>query len=87
MAASPKYKVYDSFGDYQAACKEAEAAAAVVSIYSAGSTIRYGHSAKDILWTEGENGDGSAGDSYDHVAETCTIRRLDIIRKHQLARV
>ena len=56
MAASPKWKVYDSAGKYQAACKEIAAAAALMGLYGEGSTIRYQHSI--ICWTEGENGDG-----------------------------
>lgn len=67
MAQSPRFKVYDAAGVYQAACKEPEAAAAVVSIYGPGATIRAGHSKRDTVWVEGDDGD--AGDSYDVVAE------------------
>jgi hypothetical protein len=66
MAASPKYKIYDHTGTYQAACKEIEAAAAVVSFYGEGSTIREGHGQRDIVRREGE--EGLAGESYDFVA-------------------
>lgn len=73
MAKSPQWKVYDSAGNYQASCKEIEAAAALVSFYANDysdspnerATIRHGHSR--IVWTEGV--DGTAADSYDNVAE------------------
>lgn len=72
MAASPPFKVYDSRGAYQAACKEPEAAAAVVSLYGEGATIRNGHRKHDTVWTEGDDGD--AGDSYDECAERIWCR-------------
>ena len=68
MAASPRFKVYDANGTYQAACKEPEAAAALVCIYGDGATIRLDH--RVILWTEGAESQ-PAGESYDHVAEHC----------------
>jgi hypothetical protein len=64
MSASPRFKVYDAQGVYQSACKEPEAAAALVSFYGEGATVRDGHS--HIVWVEGE--DGNAGDSYDDTA-------------------
>ena len=63
MASSPQWKVYDSEGTYQAACKEIEAASILVTWYGEGSTIRKGHT--QIVWTEGL--DGEASDSFDHV--------------------
>lgn len=71
MAASPQWKVYDSYGTYQAATKEVEAAAALMGFYGDGSTIRYGHGF--ILWTEGQE-ECPAGESYDTVAETAHVR-------------
>ena len=68
--ASPQWKVYDSAGNYQSACKEVEAAAALMGFYGEGSTIRLGHS--KIFWREGVDGDG--GCSYDLVAETVAER-------------
>lgn len=65
MAGSPRFKVYDATGKYQASCKEIEAAAAVVSFYGEGATIKDGHTR--VVWREGVDGD--AGDSYDAVAE------------------
>jgi hypothetical protein len=57
MAGTPKYKVYDSEQEYQASCKRAEDAAALVSLYGDGSTIRLGHGI--VLWREGaEEGAG-----------------------------
>lgn len=61
MAASPQWKVYDSEGNYQAACKEIPAAACLVSFYGPMATIRNGHTT--IVWTEEK--DGIAADSYD----------------------
>lgn len=71
MAASPQWKVFDSNGQYQAACKEPEGAAVLVTFYGEGATIRFGH--KRILWTEGQ--DGNAADSYDDTALTLYERR------------
>lgn len=65
MAASPDWKVYDSHGTYQAACKEVEAAAALVGFYGAGATIRWGH--RLVVWTEGSE-EQPASESYDEVA-------------------
>lgn len=70
MAASPKYKVYDSTGVYQASVKEIEAGALLMSLYGDGSTIRIGHSF--TVWTEGTDGQGA--ESYDHVAQVAAQR-------------
>jgi hypothetical protein len=77
MAISPEWKVYDAEGKYQAACKEPEAAAALVSLYGAGSSIRLGH--KFIVWAEGKE-TILAGESYDVVADTLQIRKRNILR-------
>lgn len=58
MAASPRFKVYDRDGQYQAACKEPEAAAALLGAIYQGGTVRYGHSA--VIFTDGSS-DGNAG--------------------------
>ena len=63
MAASPEWKVYDYDGKYQAACKDVAAAACLVSFYGDRSTIRHGH--VKTVWTEGNDYDGIASDSYD----------------------
>jgi hypothetical protein len=65
MAASPDWKVYDAQGVYQAACKEVEAAAAMMGFYGDGATIRWGH--RIVVWTEGAE-EQPAGESYDEVA-------------------
>jgi len=67
MAASPRFKIYDSSNQYKAACHEPEAAAVLVSFYGEGATIRDGHRERATVWAEGR--DGLAGDSYDHVAQ------------------
>ncbi|MDE2103300.1 MAG: hypothetical protein KGL39_39030 [Patescibacteria group bacterium] len=77
MAASPGYKVYDKHGVYQAACKEPEAAGALVSLYGEGSTIRHGHSL--VVWREGAEAI-PAGESYDTVALTVRQRIHDFER-------
>jgi len=65
MAASPKYKVYTSAGEYVAACKYAEDAAAVASLYGEGSTVRSGH--RKVLFADGIDGI-SGGESVDDAA-------------------
>ena len=79
MAATPRFKVFDSEGVYQAACKRPEEAAAVVALLGQGATIRDGHTKKDIVWHEGAE-DQTAGESYDFVAskvyERCKARRI-----------
>ena len=65
MASSPQWKVYDSEGIYQAACKEIESASILVTWYGTGSTIRKGHS--QIVWTEGK--DGEASDTFEYTAQ------------------
>jgi hypothetical protein len=74
MAASPEWKVYDAQGNYQAATKQIEAAAALMGFYGDGATIRYAHAARCIVWTEGAE-EVSATESYDIVAETAYERR------------
>lgn len=74
MAASPKWKIYDSHGVYQGCVKEVEAGAALMGFYGDGSTIREGHSKGSVVWTEGV--DGEAGESYDVVAEKVACRRI-----------
>ena len=74
MASSPRWKVYDDFDNYQASLKEPEAAGALCAFYGKGSTIRLGHTKRDIAWTEGTT--GNAFESYDEVAEACENFRL-----------
>lgn len=76
MAATPEYKVYTQRsyvrGEYVAACKYLEDAAALVAFLGAESEIRWGHSVK--LWREGHE-DQPASESYDHVRNVCLERR------------
>jgi hypothetical protein len=71
MAEAPKWKIYDSAKVYQCACKELEAAAAVVAFYGNGATIRLSHSW--VVWREGHEAQPAA-ESYDLVAETISRR-------------
>ena len=73
MAGTPNIKVFDHNGVYQAACKEIACAAILVEFYGKGSTIRFGHSKADIVWTEGQEGQ-PATESYDHVAEVTAAK-------------
>ena len=66
MASSPIFKIYDADGEYQGCMKRPEEAAAVVALLGDDSEIRYGH--KHVVWTQGPNGDGDAGESYDDAA-------------------
>lgn len=72
MARSLDFKIYDSDGIYQASCRHATDAAAVVAIQGDGATVRFRH--RKRIWTEGENADGYAGDSYDEAAELMLSR-------------
>lgn len=74
MAASPRWKVYDSEKRYQASCKEIEAAAALMGFYGDGATIRDNGAATNlIVWTEGAEGQ-PASESYDHVVAVAHSR-------------
>ncbi len=72
MAGSPRFKVYDAEGVYQAATRYAELAAAVVALLGDGSRIKLDGR---IVWREGT--DGHAGDSYDQVAAVISERVAD----------
>lgn len=74
MANTPRFKVYTADGRYVAALKYADDAGAIVSLYGDGATIRDGHSKRAIVWTEGPDGDGDAGNSYDLVADVVYTR-------------
>jgi len=70
MGTTPRFKVYSPLNAYVAACKHVEDAAALVSIYGDGATIRDGAtSSRRTVWTEGRE-TISAGESYDTVAST-----------------
>lgn len=75
MAASPALKIYTASGEYIGSVKEVMAAAVLVNLYGEGSTIRLGHSKKDVLWTQGIDGD--AAESYDTTGLTMAKRAGD----------
>ena len=71
MAATPKWKIYRD-GEYVAACKYAEDAAALVAM--SGGVVKRGHSL--IVWREGHE-EFEAGESYDRAAEIMNMRALE----------
>ncbi len=75
---SPRWKVHDENGQYVAACKLVEDAAAVLGGHLPGSCIRDGWAKNRVVWREGEDADGYASDSYDEVAETVERRAREI---------
>lgn len=72
MSASPVYKIYTDSNEYIGCVKYLSDAAALVSLYPAGSTVRNGHSKKYTIWTNGIDMNASA--SYDASAEIMTER-------------
>lgn len=75
MASSPPWKVYDANGKYQAACKEVEAAAALIGFYGDGASIRLDHAKSATVWLEGKEAQPAA-ESYDFVAQVVETRRF-----------
>lgn len=72
MAASPKYKVLNPHqGEYVAACKYTEDAAALVAAHGTGAKIKYRHTL--TVWEEGKETQ-PASESYDFVADTIEER-------------
>ena len=67
MASSPQFKVYSPHGQYLAACKYPEDAAAIIALHGDGAQIRWGH--KFIVWDEGKE-TCPAGESFDLVSGT-----------------
>lgn len=67
MAATPRIKIFDRDGVYQASTHDYAAAGALMGLYGEGATVRLGHSKRDIIWTEGT--DGSAYECYDLIAD------------------
>lgn len=68
MAASPQFKVYSKSGEYLASVKYAEDAAILLGALGQGTTLRYGHSIRQVLWREGYES-FSAAESYDATAK------------------
>lgn len=65
--ATPRIKVFDAYGQYQASTHDYAAAAVMMGLYGEGATVRLGHSKKDIVWIEGANGE--AARNFDLVGE------------------
>jgi len=86
MAASPRWKVFNPQGEYVASCKHVEDAAAIVSSYGEGATIRDGYTTRSIMWTEGKEKQ-PAGESYDFVHAVVTGRARERAQARQAARV
>lgn len=79
MAASPKYKVYNTANEYLAAFKYASDALVFVdAIGEPACTIRLGHSAKLTLWTEGAES-AEAQDSHAKAVELVLYREDHLI--------
>lgn len=83
MAQTPQFKVYNPQGEYIAACKLADDAAALVALYGYGAVIRHGHS--HIVWTEGRDTIGP-GAGYDEVARV-VYQRVDEFHIAALKRI
>lgn len=64
---TPRIKIFDADGNYQASTHDYAAAGALMGLYGDGATVRVGHSKKDIIWTEGR--DGSAYECYELIAD------------------
>lgn len=79
MAATHDWKVCNSDGEYVASFKHPSDAAAFVAILGEGATIRNKHARSTVIWKEGT--DGSAGESYDLVAERCFAKVREIAKK------
>ena len=73
MAGTPVLKIFNAAGEYVGCLKHAEDAACICASYGAGASIRYGHSKKDTLWSEGAES-FSAGESYDRAAKVINER-------------
>ncbi len=79
MSGTPKYKVFNSKGEYVASCKYAEDAGAICAAWGEGSSIRWGHQKACTLFVNGTDAD--AGESYDKVAQICRQRLDEIARQ------
>ena len=76
MAGAPQLKIYDKNGEYLAACKRAEEAAALMAFLGDGSSVRNGHQKSHTVWIEGKE-KKSASESYDFVAQIVYERMAD----------
>lgn len=73
MAGSPELKIFNPQGEYIGCVKYGEDAACLVSSYGDGATVRYGHSKKMTVWTQGSE-EFSAGESYDRCRDVILAR-------------
>lgn len=74
--ATPRIKVFDAQGRYQASTHDYAAAACLMGLYGEGATIRLGHSKKDVIWTEGR--DGSVAENYDLLSEVIDAHDAEV---------
>ena len=72
---TPRIKIFDAAGKYQASTHDYAAAGALMGLYGDGATVRLGHSKKEIIWTEGQDGE----------AYTCYELIADAIQAHDAA--
>lgn len=79
--ATPELKIYNADGEYTAACRHAEDAAAIVSLFGRNAKVKWHH--VRTIWTEGV--DGVAADSYD-LAAARMHERIDAIHKKPYAK-
>jgi hypothetical protein len=79
--STPVWKIYTASGEYIAACKHSEDAAAVVSLHGQGATVRHNHG--HVVWREGAE-EFSAGDSYD-LASNLMLDRISVFHHRQAA--
>jgi hypothetical protein len=63
-----KYWIYNNQGACIGRTSHAEDAAALVSLYGDGAKVRYSKEGY-LLWEEGIEFDGEAGESFDHAAK------------------
>jgi hypothetical protein len=76
MAATLKtfpYRVLSDTNREEARTRDAEMAAAMVSVLGDGAYVMVG---RRVVWTEGEDADGFAGESYDEAAGVMITREL-----------
>jgi hypothetical protein len=73
MASSPQLKIFNSLGEYIGCMKHGEDAACICASYGKGATIRYGHSKRNTVWSEGAE-EFSASESPDRVAKVIADR-------------
>lgn len=73
MASAPRYKIFNPEGEYVAACKYPEEAAALMTFLGDGAEIRDGHT--KVVWTEGSELQPAA-ESYDFVTMKIEERTL-----------